>query len=621
MNLENILTSGFDFSEDESRLKYRFTLVNSMFVVGIAIALLAAVIRLFLGKPLVSLLDVGLALSFFGGLLYLRRDKKRFEKVTTIQLGAAFFFFTALVLALHENQTKLLWYTLLINATFMIKGMRAGMFTYGVVVATLTLFYIAPQLYPHLQPYIDLHLSSVEIVMALLFFSISSLYMTFATQEHHKSLANLQKANAKIQQQRRQLSHQLRTFPSTRLPNSLALNEQLKTYHPNDSLALITLSIDEYIILADEFGTKVAQEIVLKSAQILKQFTDTQTHLFHVGPYQFSFLFTCVDDAHAIDFARRILRYFESLDISIDDLELSISFSIGIATGTHDTLITHANTALYEAQRSGTNRYKLFVEDKQREEERKNNIYWNRKIKEIINQNKLRLFYQPIVDNKSEQIVKYECLIRAEVAGEIITPFHFLHAARSRGLLPQITRFVIDESFRHFSKSDIEFSINITEEDLKSNFLINYLSAKSQAYNIDPSRVYLEVLENITTDQTIETLSQFDTLRQLGFQIAIDDFGAEASNLSRLLTYKADIIKIDGQFIKNIDTDPNSQKIVETIVSLAHKLGAKTVAEFVHNKTVYHVVKSLGVTFSQGYYLGAPKPDTSSHQTRVKEIA
>jgi EAL domain-containing protein (putative c-di-GMP-specific phosphodiesterase class I) len=103
--------------------------------------------------------------------------------------------------------------------------------------------------------------------------------------------------------------------------------------------------------------------------------------------------------------------------------------------------------------------------------------------------------------------------------------------------------------------------------------------------------------------------------------LAIDDFGAAASNLSRLLTLKADIIKIDGQFVKNLDSDKDSIMIVETVVSLAKKMGVKTVAEFVHNEEIYAVVQELGVDFSQGFYFSPPLPQVAQSKKSLEKLS
>ncbi len=607
MILDKILTSGIEFRSDESRLKYRYTLVNAMFIVGIVIALIAMLLRLSMHEYKVAAVDFSLALVFTGALFYLRANPRAIETVTTFMLTAAYFAFTALLFISHDSAIKLLWYALLIHAAFMTKGIRAGLTTYGAVIATLSTLYIFQHLYP--QSPLQLDLSQTALIITMLFYSIVTLYTLFATLEQQKSLDSLQKANNAIEEQKQKLFTQMRTFALTGLPNSLALNEKLATLGEKDA-AVITMVIDDFVTLADEFGTDIAHKIIGRSATLIQRFSEKHISLYQVAPYQFSFLIEKASTAQAINFAESIKRYFDQIDVAIDDqLEISLSFSMGIATGHPSTLVTHANTAMHQALHSGMNNYRLFIQDKKREQERKNNIYWNRKIKEIINQNRLRVYYQPIVDNRTGAIVKYESLIRALDGDTIVPPFQFLQALKTRGMLPTITKFVIKESFRYFSANDIEFTINITAEDLTNNYLVEYLIQQSKQHNIDPSRVYLEILESLTADQTEGTIAQFELLKKIGFQIAIDDFGAESSNLSRLLTYDADIIKIDAQFIKHLDTDPNSVKIVETIVSLSHKLGAKTVAEFVHSEAIYEIVRELGVDYSQGYYLGAPQPE------------
>ena len=608
MRLDDLLTSGFDFAPDESNLKYRYKLINAMFFTGIFITFIATGVRLLAGEYTLMALDFLFMLVFTGGLLYLRTNQKVFEKVATFQLFISFVLMTVLVLMLGENHTKLLLFVMLLIAIFTLKGPRVGMFAYGLIIAMLSLFYITPIVYPPVKSVIDLHLNATEIVMAMLFYSVIALFHLFAAIEQQENFENLKKATGKIEHQKEQLFKQLRTFPATNLPNALALDEKLSALSPQQKAGVITLQIDDYILLADEFGTETTNTIITESARVLQQFTEKEISLYHVGPYHFSFLFEDIDKIRPTDFAEKIKNYFEHMDLSVKHMELPVSFTMGIATDAHDKLITHANTALFEAQKTGANTYKLFKDDKKREEAQRENIYWNRKIKEIINQNKLRLYYQPIVDNLTTEVIKYECLIRAIDKGNVISPYHFLQAAKTRGILPNITHFVIDESFRYFSDKTVHFTINITAEDLQDNYLVNYLYTKSLEYAIDPSRVYLEILESMTANQTQDTIGQFNILREMGFKFAIDDFGSEASNLSRLLTYKAEIIKIDGQFIKNIDTDTKSLRIVQTIVYLARKLETKTVAEFVHSKEIYKIVKELGVDYSQGYYFGEPQP-------------
>ncbi|MEA3228847.1 MAG: EAL domain-containing protein, partial [Campylobacterota bacterium] len=176
-------------------------------------------------------------------------------------------------------------------------------------------------------------------------------------------------------------------------------------------------------------------------------------------------------------------------------------------------------------------------------------------------------------------------------------------------VLHLMTQSVIEQAFRKFSKTHYEFSINITRDDLYMNYLENFLLKNCKKFNIDPSRVVLEILEDIVTLQEKNILDQLNIFRERGFQVAVDDFGAENSNFSRLLEFKPNYLKIDGAFVKNIVDDFNSRLITESITYICKKSDLKIIAEYIHNKEVLEVIKEIGIDYSQGYYIGAPSVD------------
>ncbi len=598
MKIDNILTSNFHFAENETLLKYRFKLINSMFLAGILFATIAGILRFFMGHYAAGILDFTMVFSFLISFFYLRSDKKVFDTVSSMQMSIVFILFTLITVALKDDHTKLLWYALAITVTYMLKGIKAGLTMTVATIAMLTILYIIPS--------VDLSMSSSELIISFLFYITLSVFIAFSAMQQQMSLDNVRQANSKIKKQQLQLHKQLRTNPSTNLPNTLALKERLSV--TKCSVSLISLKIDDFIQISNIFGHDKAMLLITEIAKMLQRFQSEYIELYHTESEQFSFLIKKFENTSDISLAKEIKTFFDNRSIIVGEIEISISFSMGIARGEKQKLLVNANAALYEAMNECINGYKLFKLDKKKETDQKNNLYWNSKIKEVISQGNLRVYYQPIVNNKSRKTDKYECLIRAIDNDKIIPPFLFLQAAKSRGMLPNITRVVIEESFKLFSTNDLKFSINITDDDLKHNYLVRFLNKMSRMYNISPNRVYLEVLENITSTKSYDAIKQFEVLKKMGYQIAIDDFGTEASNFSRLMTLDADIIKIDGQFIKNLDTDTNSVKIVETIVSLAKKLEAKTVAEFVHSEEIYKIVTELGVDYSQGYYFSPPLP-------------
>ena len=204
---------------------------------------------------------------------------------------------------------------------------------------------------------------------------------------------------------------------------------------------------------------------------------------------------------------------------------------------------------------------------------------------------------------------KYESLARILVNGEVVSPAFFIEPARLAGQLPQLTRRMIEKSFAYFSGKEEHFTLNITESDLLEGYLVEYLREMSVRYGIAPGRVALEVLENVSAEGTREALAQLQTFREMGFEIALDDFGSEKSNFHRLQELQVHYIKIDGAYIKNVHENENNYKIVRTIAAFAKSIGAKVVAEYVADEKIQNIVMELGIDYSQGYFFGKPEAE------------
>ncbi|SFV49980.1 diguanylate cyclase/phosphodiesterase (GGDEF & EAL domains) with PAS/PAC sensor(s) [hydrothermal vent metagenome] len=170
---------------------------------------------------------------------------------------------------------------------------------------------------------------------------------------------------------------------------------------------------------------------------------------------------------------------------------------------------------------------------------------------------------------------------------------------------------MIDKSFEALSKKDknISLSINITEDDLLSKQLKEYLLKRLKRYSLNPNQIVLEILEGISSAGTKESVKQLKELKEVGFLLAIDDFGVEYSNFERINELDVDFIKIDAKYIKNIDTNPKSYKIVKAITEFASSMQIKTIAEYVENEQIQKIIEELGIEFSQGYYFSKPSPE------------
>lgn len=371
------------------------------------------------------------------------------------------------------------------------------------------------------------------------------------------------------------------------------------------------INLDNFSNINSVYGYKVGDEVLCQVANYLAMVKPKSALLYCFSADKF----VLVDERELeendfISISEAILAFFSQADIVIDgNLEFKVSLSIGISCDRGLVNITQAETAVDELREMRRHHYYLYnpLSKYVKAQEIKN--YWILRIKEAVANENIIPYFQPIINNSTGKIEKYECLARIKDENKIISPYMFIDAARITGNLSYVTKSLISQSFKKFSDKDFEFSINITGEDLLLGYLEFYLLKYAQKYNINPSRVVLEMLEDITTLDKGTTLTQLNSLREKGFKIAIDDFGAENSNMSRLLELKPDYLKIDGAFIKNIVSDENSAIIVESIVLLCKKSGIKIIAEYVHNEEVQEKVKAFGIDYSQGYYFSEPKPN------------
>jgi diguanylate cyclase (GGDEF)-like protein len=394
----------------------------------------------------------------------------------------------------------------------------------------------------------------------------------------------------------------------TQLQNSSAIVEKLKS---SQCLNYFLLDIDNFSNINNAYGFDTGNIVLEKVASLLMMVKPNSSKLYRFC----SDKFVIIDERRLTQegvkrVAESIISFFSYSEISInEDIEFRISFTIGISQAKGLINITQSEVAVREVRESTRNDFKIFnplskfVHDKQQ------NIYWIQKIKEAVLDEGIIAYFQPIVNNNTGKIEKYECLARLKDEDKIISPYFFMESAKVTGNLSYVTKSLIAQSFKKFSDNEYEFSINITGEDLALDYLEPFLLKNVNKYNINPSRVVLEMLENITTLDKGTTLKQLNSLRENGFKIAIDDFGSANSNLSRLLEIQPDYVKIDGAFIKNIVDDEKSQIIVDAIIMICKRSGIKIIAEFIHNEEVQKRVKSLGVEYSQGYYFGKPSAE------------
>lgn len=399
------------------------------------------------------------------------------------------------------------------------------------------------------------------------------------------------------------LQQQFYTDSLTGLPNRRKVFEVVGRC---ESCTMAILNIDDFNQLNDFYGSAIGDLVLIKVARKIEPLLDERYTLYRLGGDEYALI---KEDTEEVEEFERILAHLlkklEEPFVVEGGQDISLNLTAGAAIGCEDILIK-SNIALKNAKKSKKD-YLFYEEGMFVAEEYENNIRWTHILKEAIKENRLTTFFQPIVNNKTGKIEKYETLIRMiDKEGAIISPYFFLDIAKRSKLYPHLTRTVINNAFEVFEKSPHDFSINLSVNDILDPQTAEYLK-KKVASSPASSRVVFELLESEGIENYSDVIDFITYVKQYGCKIAVDDFGTGYSNFEYLLEMKVDYIKIDAAMIKNIDRAKNSELVTETIVDFAKKLGIKTIAEFVHSKEVYEKVKTIGVDYSQGYYFGKPE--------------
>ncbi|MBK8397252.1 MAG: EAL domain-containing response regulator [Leptospiraceae bacterium] len=398
----------------------------------------------------------------------------------------------------------------------------------------------------------------------------------------------------------------------TNLANWENLQKRLSEYSVDGlTLSLAIIKIENYIYFIEYFGAKIYNKILLELIKIISSKVLDGEEMFHTQQDEFLVLSTkpiSEEFIHKFSLFRMMLK---SEYIEVEGLAFQVSLFISFTSGNKNLYSTAKSGLLHRVNNSTSS---SLSEHTNEIEFHKQNIFWGRKFISAIQNKAIVPFYQGIMDNRTKKISKFECLVRINDNGTIVNPDKFLNIANATGMIKLITIIVMDKAFSLFSKNDFAISINITQFDLEYKDFAQLVEAKLQHYNMSPSRITFEILENISlniNNQSLQTISQ---LRKMGCKIAIDDFGIHFSNLARLLEIQPDFIKIDGWFIKNINTNRRAYLVTKAIIELSHSLNAEVIAEFVSEKEIQDKLLELGVEHSQGFYIGKPSPTISINQ-------
>jgi len=401
----------------------------------------------------------------------------------------------------------------------------------------------------------------------------------------------------------------------TELPSYNQLVEDIEKAEENGKhKTLFLFNLDFFREIVDFYGEDVSNRLLVEVSHLLSNLLE-QVPGFNVYKlYGDEFAFFKPEEMEKTELGLLLLKLHECLSemsvITVENIDIHFSISSGAYTGGEPRPLNKAKIALKHARE---NKRIFFIYDDDLRRKHRDNLNSVRMIKHAIATNRIVPFYQPILNNETGVIEKYESLARILGPGKrIYDPETFLKVAKKSKLYPYITssivKNVLELAVRHQSeKQQYEYSINLSVEDIMNKKVQEMILNEVSASSVDGKNIIFELTESENIDDFLEVKAFIEKAKSLGCKIAIDDFGTGYSNFEYLVELNIDYLKIDGSLIRNLNLVPNLQIIVRTIINFAKEMHIKTVAEYIHSREVFDIVKDLGIEFSQGYYIGRPE--------------
>ncbi len=386
--------------------------------------------------------------------------------------------------------------------------------------------------------------------------------------------------------------------------------------------SVLVIDLDEFKFVNDTLGHHAGDELITRTAQLLARRLRASDVLARLGGDEFGVLLPQSDPGAAADVAANLLGALRAERISIGGLERKVTASIGIAVfedgklhGGEDVLV-NADLAMYDAKEAGRDRFAVFSTGEQTPSPTKGRITWAHRIQAALALERFTLLAQPIVELATGAVTQYEMLLRMrDEHGGLIPPGAFLCVAERLDLIGQVDAWVISNSISMLAElgdaADAPaLEINLSGASIGNSKLLEHIEHELAVYEVDPARVIFEITETAALGSIPKAKLFGDRLSEIGCRFALDDFGAGFGSFYYLKHLRFDLIKIDGEFVRDCRSSKTDQLLIAAIVDIARGLGTETVAEFVPDDETIALLAELGVDYGQGYHLGMPAPLT-----------
>jgi len=418
----------------------------------------------------------------------------------------------------------------------------------------------------------------------------------------------------KVEQRTEEIYRLSNTDPLTNLLNRTAFlknaNKQMAD-NPKETFAILFVDLDGFKQINDSLGHKVGDKVLKEIARRISNVCNQQLFKCRWGGDEFLILATYQNQAELFEFADKVLQSIGA-EHETYKYQKWVSATIGVAMYPEhgkdlNTLIRSADTAMYYQKRMAKGNINIYNDSLKLKQERE--YLLSQRLASAVEDNGLRLVFQPIVDSKTLKVTSFESLLRWQLDGENIFPDEFIAIAEQYGLITELGIWVIEQAciqakkFTHLHPQ-IAISVNVSVIQLQDPDFATKVLKLINNYSIQPDNLHIEITESVFAEDKLTFSTAVKSLQKQGFCISIDDFGTGYSSLSSMLDIGVDIVKIDKSFIQNMDK--RGLSIIHAIVQMASSLDFTVVAEGVETIEQANTLTKIGVSHLQGYYFSKP---------------
>jgi diguanylate cyclase (GGDEF)-like protein/PAS domain S-box-containing protein len=378
-------------------------------------------------------------------------------------------------------------------------------------------------------------------------------------------------------------------------------------------IAILFLDLDGFKEINDSLGHDAGDHLLVHVAERLRKLLPAPQAVARLGGDEFAVIVeadNARDDAELT--AMEIINALAE-PIRVDDRELHVSASIGIATAADapdiEQLQRDADLAMYRAKDAGGNGYRAY--DPSMHDGLVRRLELAADLRLALERDELVLHYQPKVDMRTREIYGFEALVRwLHPTRGMVPPLDFIGVAESTGLIVPLGRWVLTEACRQAVAwgRPLKMAVNLSVRQFEVGDVAEMVAEVLAETGMPPGQLCLEMTESVLLTDTDENLARIVSLKALGVLLAMDDFGTGYSSLAYLRRFPMDILKIDRSFVDRLGGESEDEALVRTIVRLGQRFGMHTVAEGIENETQLAILQEMGCDFAQGYLLSRPLP-------------